>query len=135
MRQTITDTITDTRTLVTETCFTCGVLFAMDADLHERLLDDSERIFYCPNGHAQHYPGKSLRQQLKAAKDEAERARRQQANTEENLRIERASHSATRGHLTRARTQVERIERGVCPHCHRSFANVARHMASQHQEN
>jgi len=37
--------------------------------------------------------------------------------------------SATKGQLTKAR---KRADRGVCQHCHRSFVDVARHVATKH---
>ena len=44
---------------------------------------------------------------------------------------EQRAHSATKGQLTRAR---KRAANGVCPCCHRSFENVARHVAKQHPD-
>ena len=126
-------TITDTRTLVTETCSNCGILFAMEADFRERLVNDPNRTFYCPSGHPQHYVGKTWEQKLKEKEDALAWDRRQIANLRDDLNVERASHSATKGHLTRAKKQVERVEKGVCPHCRRHFVNVERHMKSKHE--
>lgn len=59
---------------------------------------------------------------------ELARAERRAQNYDD---IERLSHSATRGQLTKAR---KRADAGVCQHCHRTFANVARHVAGHHPE-
>lgn len=53
--------------LVTNTCLTCGVLFAMPRTLTDRHKRDHES-FYCPNGHTQHYVSKS---DVELAKEEA----------------------------------------------------------------
>src|SRR3954468_22514452 len=110
-------TITDTRTLVTETCFSCGVLFALESEFRERMLHNPGKTFYCPNGHGQHYLEKSWEQRLKDKEEALERERRRIANLRDDLNVERASHAATKGHLTRAKKQVERVEKGTCPHC------------------
>jgi hypothetical protein len=127
-------TITEQIRLVTETCFSCGVVFAMESRFQERLAKNPGKNFYCPNGHSQHYVGKSWEQRLKEKDEALERERRRTANAEEQVRIERASLTATRGHLTRAKKKVERVEKGVCPHCNRHFVNVARHMNSRHAD-
>lgn len=79
--------------LVTETCCNCGVLFAMPSDLQARLLQEAEKgSFYCPNGHSQHYLGKSLKAQL-------EEARRKTASALEDARIAAAAQAARIAHL------------------------------------
>ena len=125
-------TLREVHTLETEVCCSCAVLFAMPAEMQRRLMND-HGWFYCPNGHSQHYTGKSDAEKLREAE-------RRLASREDDLRVarnrldsEQASHSATRGHLTRAKKQLARVDHGVCPHCHRHFANVERHMASKHQ--
>jgi hypothetical protein len=116
-------TLTHTTKLVTEDCYLCGITFAMPVDYQEHRLRKRD-TFYCPNGHSQHYTGETDKQK-------AERLARQLANREEDLRSERASHAATKGHLTRAR---QREAAGVCPQCHRSFAQVRRHMERMHPD-
>jgi DNA repair exonuclease SbcCD ATPase subunit len=114
--------------LVTEECYSCGVLFAMPQTLREKLLADHSRNFYCPNGHDQHYIGKTDAQ---LAQERAERLERQLANRDEDLRAERAAHRATKGNVTKLR---KRVANGVCPCCNRSFANLHRHMENQHPD-
>ena len=56
----------------------------------------------------------------------------QRAEAERDLRLaEERSHSATKGHLTRAK---KRHRAGLCPCCNRQFQDLVRHMASKHPE-
>ena len=126
-------TITEQRSLVTEVCINCGVLFALDSDYRTERRRD-HRNFYCPNGHPQHYVDKSDADKLREAEVRIARLDRRLANVDEDLRSERASHRATAGHLTRAKKQLARVDKGVCPHCHRHFVNVERHMQSKHSD-
>ncbi|QNJ57961.1 hypothetical protein SEA_HITTER_64 [Gordonia phage Hitter] len=127
-------TLTNVTTFEIETCCSCSVQFAMPTELRNRRLRDHE-AFWCPNGHRQWYVGKTEEQKLR---ERLEREERRAANAEENVRIERASHAATKGRLTATKGQLtktkKRIANGVCPCCHRSFVNVARHMNSQHPD-
>jgi hypothetical protein len=128
-------TLTYTKQLVTEECCNCGVTFAMPVDLRNQLLNDPSRWFYCPNGHRQHYTGKTEAQK---AAELAERYRvqrdnmtRQLAEADQRLADAKRKHAATKGQLTRA---VKRSEKGVCLHCNRHFVNVEKHMRGQHQD-
>jgi hypothetical protein len=113
---------------VTVVCAHCSVEFAIPPGL-EAVLHVNEETFYCPFGHSQYFPKGATAEQI--AKARAEIAERNLANREEDLRSERASHAATKGHLTRAR---QREAAGVCPMCHRSFAQVRRHMDRMHPD-
>lgn len=109
--------------LLTETCFKCGVLFAMTEDFQENLRRN-RNTFYCPNGHGQVYTGKTDAQKLKDAE-----ARETALN--DQLFAAVADAEKTRGDLIRARI---RIANGVCPCCNRSFENVRRHIATKHPD-
>ena len=115
-----------TTKLVTEECCNCGVLFAFPNDLHD-VLNRTKRTFYCPSGHGQSYRGESHEAQVQRLQSTITHLRDQRDATERSL-------NATKGALTKARKQVQRTEHGVCPHCNRTFANVARHMTSKHPE-
>lgn len=118
--------------LTTMVCPECGVLYAIP----ERMRSYAERrggfghMWHCPNGHELGY-GDDVAGKLKCAEDRAARLQSELDQTEASLR-------AQRGATTRARNQRDkdrkRIAAGVCPCCNRTFANVARHMASQHPE-
>lgn len=116
-------TITYTGQLTTITCW-CGIVYAMPSDLN-RHSQETGATTYCPLGHAGVPQTEPLQKQL------AEAQRRARANRD-LLEAEERSHSATRGHVTRAKRQLARIGNGVCPCCNRHFTNVERHMASQH---
>ena len=120
--------------LETTSCSECGTTFAApDVWLRGRRRDHA--TFYCPNGHGQHFPGKS---DLERAKAEAEALRgrlataRQDAKfqREERERVER-SRAAVKGQLTKVK---ERVAAGVCPCCDRHFENLARHMGTKHPD-
>jgi hypothetical protein len=113
---------------VTLECCACGVNFAVpDALYRTKKADQTE--FYCPFGHNQYFP--KGRSELEIARDEAARLKRNLASREEDLRSERASHAATKGHLTRSK---QRAAAGVCPFCHRNFQQVKRHIANKHPD-
>ena len=102
-------TFTHTDTFVVIDCCRCGVLFGVPEGLHREFRDDSNRWFYCPNGHQQHY-----------GKEQKERARREHH--------ERRA-ATFKGHVTRIKN---RVGRGDCPCCNRHFDNLQRHMATKH---
>lgn len=112
-----------TTDLVTETCYSCGVLFALSEDFRRHRLRDG-RNFYCPNGHQQHYIGKTPEQQLKEA-EAREVALKDQ--------LQAAVHEAEQARQALLRDR-QRFANGVCPCCNRSFENVRRHMATQHPD-
>ena len=126
-------TMTYTGTLAIEECYKCHVVFAMPKDLQERARDRGE-TFYCPLGHGQVYSTTEV------AKLKAKLAREQEWRTRAEIR-ERAARdqadAATRsaraykGQVTKIR---KRVGNGVCPCCNRTFANVARHMTTQHPD-
>ena len=103
------------------------------SDTVERERRRDHTTFYCPAGHRQHFPGESdLEREQRLAKNASQRA----VYAEKRLDCEKADHQdtknslrATKGAHTRTKN---RIHNGVCPHCKRHFANVRRHMASQH---
>lgn len=114
---------------VTITCCesACGITFAVPATWHrERHRDHS--WFYCPNGHRQHYPGKSDVERLR------ERAERAESNAQrERERAERQTRSAValRGVVTRTKN---RIAAGKCPCCKAKFADLKQHMDAEHPD-
>jgi len=118
-----------TRVELTETsCTICGLPFAVPLawwDARER----TGGMLHCPTGSHSMTFGDT---ELKRLRREKETLQRVLANMDEDLRAERAGHRATRGRLTRATKQIERVEKGTCPHCKRHFVNVERHMASKH---
>lgn len=109
------------------TCYKCGVLFGLEQS-HKKQLKESHDSFYCPNGHSQGYYGET----------EADKLRRKLESTERSLTVAKnmrdfheKSASSQKGHKTRI---LNRIKKGVCPHCNRQFKNIHRHMESKHKE-
>lgn len=122
-------------TLYVLDCSDCGVVFGINLDYEERRRKDG-RSFQCPNGHVQSWH----ETEADRLRKQAERTERILANVRDNERAarmalddEKRRHAAAKGQLTKARN---RAAKGVCPHpsCHRSFVNVARHVATQHPE-
>lgn len=136
--KTITDQIVVAAKTITCAFAGCGISFAVPAwwEAERRRLHDD---FYCPNGHSLKFTG-TTDEQRRIEKLEAEKRRLQLVADRvlDDYRIEREARkstqrklSATKGVLTRTKN---RVARGVCPCCNRTFANLARHMAGQHPE-
>lgn len=124
-----------TQTLESETCFKCGVLFAMPQYLKRKAREGGNRVtFYCPNGHGQSYIETEidrLKRQLEAKdaeivreRNEASLARSRQSSAEHRER-------AAKGVTTRLK---KRIAAGVCPCCHRTVSQLAQHMKTKHPD-
>lgn len=125
--------------LVTEECCSCHVLFAITDDF-QRARRRDKATFYCPNGHAQSYAGKTEEQKLREQLDE-ERRKRQSAEQDraywsdeakeqrELAAKERRRASGYKGHATKL---TKRVKAGVCICCNRTFQDLARHMATKH---
>lgn len=123
--------ITHTSELEVHDCPTCGILYAAPVDFFRRKNENSGS-WHCPNGDSVVFTASALDR----AKADLEKARQATAewrewyNEEaERRKAEERSHSATRGHLTRVK---RRVHAGVCPHCNRTFQQLARHMQSKH---
>lgn len=120
-------------TLIVKTCPTCGITYGVP-ERFDREKHDDQTSWCCPNGHSLHYIQSTAVKlqaeldQMKASRDwEAKRAQW----AREDADRERRSHSATKGVLTKTR---KRAEHGVCLHCWRRFANVARHVEHMHPD-
>jgi hypothetical protein len=126
----VNDIATETR-IVSIDCSECGVTYGLGAEFVKRHRED-HRTFYCPNGHTQWWaPPKRteadrLREQLEASRSLAKRERERRETAERSV-------IAYKGVVTRTK---RRAAHGICPApgCHRSFADVARHMAGQHPD-
>lgn len=106
----------------TEICCDCGVHFAMAEHFYtERSTNGG--MFYCPNGHPQHYT-KTRVKILQGQLDQKER----------ELRASKCETLAERQLREKSESKLKRVNRGVCPCCQRHFVNLARHMATKHPE-
>jgi len=103
---------------VEESCCQCGVLFAMTVDYKNRMRELAEtRNFYCPNGHSQHYCGKSYDQQI----------------ADLRLTVQQRDNLLSDERKSRERLE-RRVRQGVCLYCKRTFSNLAQHMACKHKD-
>jgi len=116
-----------TITLVSVECYTCGVIFGLPSQLKRNLLDNHE-MFYCPNGHGQSFIGKTEAQKLRELLEQE----KQKFDREFVLRIK--TEAREQELLKKQKRLVQRIARGVCPCCKRSFQNVKRHMEMKHSD-
>jgi len=126
-------TYTYSGTLTLHHCPTCGVSYGLDSD-YDRRRQESGEGWTAPCGHTVVYTKSEvdrLRTELKRQKDETDRAWAQARRNFDQKEIERRSHAATKGKVTKLK---KRIAAGVCPACTRTFQNLARHMAGQHPE-
>lgn len=125
-------------TLVAETCYLCGVPFAMPEALMRNRRGD-KRDFYCPNGHSQAYvksTADTLRDELAKQKHLTEQAQadarywttRTEKAQENTARVER-SLRATKAVVTRTK---KKIVAGRCPCCSHQFKDLRSHMATRH---
>lgn len=116
-------------------CCRCKTDIWMPEALYESAKAGAPNVtFYCPYGHPQVFAvGETDEQKLRRERDrlfqriaekddEIKRQRDLREGTERQL-------SATKGVVTRIKN---RVGHGVCPCCTRSFANLARHMQTQH---
>jgi hypothetical protein len=121
--------------LAVEVCCTCGVMFAMPEVLRKEALADHSRSFYCPNGHGQHFLGKTDEQKLKELLEREKENMRWMRDHAARVAAERDQAKAQARAQKGANTRLKkRIAAGVCPCCKRSFRDLARHMHGQHPE-
>lgn len=95
-------------------CWACGTEIVTAAQFVQARRGD-HAAFYCVNGHANYFNAKS----------QAELLREEKARLVSQLDQERAARAT-------AERKLARVENGTCPHCSRSFKNLARHMKSKH---
>lgn len=128
------DTFTDTRRMVIEECIACGVTFAFPDALHDRLLK-THRDFFCPNGHSQHYVGKTdaevLQEKLDREKENVEWHRKRAEAAMDAAATAKRQRDAYKGHTTRLK---QRVAKGKCPCCHCEFVNLKAHMTKRHPD-
>jgi hypothetical protein len=126
-------TIARTFTLVDTTCHQCGVLFAVP-DWFDKARREDHQTFHCPNGHMLAYRTSELdKARTELAKTQGQLTRAQGTITHLRDQVSAAERqvSAHKGQVTRLR---KRVANGVCPCCSRTFADVARHMATKHPD-
>lgn len=120
--------------LVVETCCRCGVTFGLGAEHYAELLK-TRATFYCPNGHGQHYTGKTEAQKQRERAELLERqlgyATAGREAWKDQAQVAERRRRAEKGHRTRLRN---RIAAGECPCCHEKFPELGAHMAEAHPD-
>lgn len=130
--------------LTTVVCYKCGVPFAMPERLRKHFLDSGES-FHCPSGHSQAYTISTedrLKKQMEQQRQEAERKIQQLQNAVERRDRDiadlgnkvKSERGRANYHKGKRKVIEARIAHGVCPHCNRTFEDIAKHMASKHPE-
>lgn len=108
-------------------CSNCGVAFGL-LNSYERNRREDHRGFYCPNGHAQHFPHESDTERYKRLMESAQA----QANAEkQRLLVAQKERDAAELKLKKLK---KRAAAGVCPCCNRTVSQLAQHMRTKHNE-
>jgi hypothetical protein len=113
----------------------CGHLILMTREHYDACKETGRSWFCTVCGCGRAFTGKTtveqLRGELAAAKqrEETEKARRRDA--EEGLRQQR---EALRKEQKSKERLKKRIKNGVCPCCHRTVSQLARHMKTKHPD-
>lgn len=118
-------------------CWGCGCEFAVDEQLYANKKENSKTLF-CPNG-CNLSLGKSRAEKIREEMEsEIARVKRDKEYLEASVKRQREradtaerSLTATRGVVTRIKN---RVGKGVCPCCNRTFADLQRHMHTKHPE-
>ena len=120
--------------IVAERCIACGVIFGVEASYQQRRKDD-HKDYSCPNGHWQHYLGKTeadkLREQLRDTENRLKFVRDQRDGADRRADHAERRLAATKGVVTKMK---KRASAGICPCCTRHFENLERHMATKHPD-
>lgn len=124
---------TDTVTLETLTCGECGIAFGVPrAWASDRRADKNG--FYCPNGHCRVFR-KSTEQILREKIADQEQRIIWRDEDLKRVRSELQSQKFKTMAERSAKARLKkRISDGVCPCCHRTFANLQKHMAHLHPD-
>lgn len=123
--------------LETFKCWSCGCEFAVDQSVSSNKRE-YKKTLYCPNG-CQLSFGKSRTDQVREEMEaEIARVKRDKEYLEASVKRQRErantaerSLTATRGVVTRIKN---RVGKGVCPCCNRTFADLQRHMHAKHPD-
>lgn len=112
----------------------CGVTFGMTSGFVAQRREDHGG-WYCPNGHAQYFSAINEKEQLKK---ENESLQRQVVDAwrvvdEKKIQIQQLGYSL-RSQKAAKTAIMNRVKRGLCPCCRRTFSNLQSHFKTQHPE-
>lgn len=116
------------------TCYSCNTAFCMEVGLYKKRLED-RGSFYCPNGHSQHFIGERevdrLKRELERKQREIEWEQRQKIEARRKLLGQKIATGKAKAEKKRL---LHRVHCGVCPHCRRTFKQLAAHMKAKHAD-
>jgi hypothetical protein len=118
-------------------CASCSMPFAPLNDFVQRRRVDG-KDFYCPAGHVNVFTKtdlEKLREENRrlAEQVEVERRRRELERSTADSRIRGLKIQKGKVEARLRRTET-RVRAGVCPHCNRTFQQLARHMQAKHPD-
>lgn len=109
--------------MISVTCPSCFMAYAIPEKMYSERKKDHESI-YCPSGHGWHYTALSDEEKMRLERD---RLKQQLARKDDEILAEKLAKE-------KVERKLRRVQKGVCPCCTRSFANLARHMQTKHPE-
>lgn len=120
-------------------CYFCGSNFGISNALYHRAATRAEGVVYCPSCGKSFCWGESdekkkirqLERELQTANARAETQKRAAENARDERDAKDRQLTATKGVVTRIKN---RVGKGVCPCCNRTFQNLLDHMKTQHPD-
>lgn len=135
------NTTAHTTTLVTLECCKCGMPLGLSATWvkQARGVGNFTMKFWCPYcGTSQGWGESGIEKQIKRLTEDRDRLLRlaEERRQAKDLALAEAEHfrrsrDGLKGELKKVK---QRVGRGVCPCCNRTFGNLKRHMQSKHPE-
>lgn len=121
-------------TLESQSCWNCGGTYALNAHFVNTRREDGKSWHcpYCEKGtRFSETESEKLKKEVEYQKNRVIAEQQCHDQTKAELRETEQRRRAEKGAKTRIKN---RIERGVCIHCNRSFQDLQRHMATKHKE-
>lgn len=115
-----------------QVCGGCSTPFYMPTDLMNRLIKE-HGTFYCPKGCCRNYCGETDETKLmkQLAEEQQKRIRETNALRQEILLKEMDVKNEKKKNV-KVKRDLNRLKKGVCPCCNRSFANLHNHLVNEH---
>lgn len=127
---TFTETITETFCVVS--CYSCGVRFGIGAELYRRVVTDAQDSIHCPAcGKLTCWRESDDQKRIKELQRKLEWEAAEVSRQKSARDTAEASLKATKAVVTRMK---QRAAAGTCPCCHRTFKQLAAHMAAKHRD-
>jgi|SRR5882724_2644917 len=126
--------LTLTETIEPIHCAECSILFAVPSRFNKARREDHNR-FYCPSGHINIYRGESEAEKMRRERDVAIQ---RVAQRDDEIKKQRLMREIAERQAAAARGQVTKIKKrvgaGMCPHCRRTFSQLATHVEMMHPQ-